>query len=73
MPYGLIMNKAKQAIARSVSHNEIVYLDFSRTIERDLLAECDDHTICYRDHCDVHEFWGTDDDGNSWRAHLEDK
>lgn len=55
------------AIARSISHNEIVTIDYSEADYEDLLVECDDRA----DNNDVHEFWGTrDEDGKEWRVHM---
>ena len=59
---------ASQAIARSVSHNEIVTIEFNTYTEHDLLAACEDWTgnpTARRT-----EFWGTDNDGNEWRVHM---
>lgn len=60
------MNNATHAIARSISHNEIVTIDATKEDVATLIAECDDHV----DAGDVHEYWGTDDDGNTWRVHV---
>lgn len=56
----------EQAIARSISHNEIVRLEWSHDAQTDLIVACDD----WNDAGDVREFWGTSDDGSSWRVHL---
>lgn len=54
------------AIARSVSHNEIVTLDHDADVMSDLALECDDHVTGNT----VEEYWGTTDDGNEWRVHV---
>ena len=54
------------AIARSVSHNEIVTLDHSEELEAELMGRSEDNA----ENGDTHEFWGTDDDDRSWRVHL---
>lgn len=55
----------EQAIARSISQNEIVHLDWSHDVQTDLIIACDDWT----DAGSVFEFWGTSDD-SEWRIHL---
>jgi len=57
---------AEQAIARSISHNEIVTIDYSGDAQTDLLVEADDWT----DNGDIREYWGTTDDGDNWRVHM---
>ncbi len=56
------------AIARSISHNEIVTVDYDVTLADMLSAESDDSVVnsAYR----VTEYWGTDEDGNEWRVHM---
>lgn len=61
---------AQNAINRSVSHTEIVTIDFERVnydsqIEADLLVACDGWT----DAEDVTEYWGTTERGE-WRVHV---
>ena len=56
-----------QAIARSVSHTEIVHLPYSLADESALTAECEDSVDCP----DRVEFWGTTEDGSEWRVHLD--
>lgn len=53
------------AIDRSISHDEIVHLDYSDVVAADLLAECDDSV----ENGDVVEYWG-ERDGQPWRVHL---
>ena len=54
------------AIARSVSHGEIVTVEDEPGLQDALLCACDDHVSAN----DVHEFWGTTDDGDEWRVHV---
>lgn len=55
------------AIARSISHTEIVWLDWSAAAQDALRGECEDSV----DASDtVQEFWGADGDGAEWRVHL---
>jgi len=54
---------AAEAIARSISHNEVAYADASCRL--DLLVECDDNV----ESDGVAEFWGVDN-GNDWRVHV---
>jgi hypothetical protein len=67
---------AEQAIARSVSHNEIVTLgsasqpaDNAAEVMADLFAECEDcadddnRSVCA-------EYWGTTESGSEWRVHV---
>lgn len=61
------MMTAATAIARSVSHTEIVTVPWTAELEIDLLAACDDSA----DTTDVQEYWGTDEDGAEWRVHLD--
>jgi hypothetical protein len=59
---------AKQAIERSVSHNEIVTLDHDSEALDALESESEgsaDNTAY-----GVHEFWGTTDAGDEWRVHV---
>ena len=55
---------AEQAIERSVSHNEIVTLEWDSVVFDDLLVESEDST-----RGEVHEFWGVRD-GREWRVHM---
>ncbi len=56
-----------QAIARSITHNEIVTLDYSDGARDSLSSRCDDSVDVGRGV----EFWGRDDEGSSWRVHLQ--
>ena len=56
---------AKDAIRRSVTHDEVVRLTSASQDDEDtLLAECDD-TLETSDSTD---YWGVDDEGNLWRV-----
>lgn len=57
---------AAAAIARSISHNEIVTLPATAERTSDLMIECEDSV----ETTDVVEYWGTDDTGAEWRVHL---
>jgi hypothetical protein len=57
---------AQQAIGRSASHNETVYMSYRESLNEDLLVECEDNN---RTGTFV-EYWGTTDDGNEWRVLL---
>ena len=54
------------AIARSISHREIVTIPYDADHATDLLVECEDHV----DAGSVTEYWGTTDDGAEWRVHM---
>lgn len=60
---------AQQAIDRSVSHREIVTVDYDAEAQSELEAASEDsvHTD------DVTEYWGTTDDGDDWRVHMRDE
>ena len=57
---------AEQAIERSVSHTEIVHLEYDLAAYEMLLAVCEDNT----DSNTEHEFWGTTSGGVEWRVHM---
>jgi len=61
----------KDAIERSVSHNEIVHLSPDtgdiEAICLALLVECDDNVEANG----VAEYWGEDEDGEPWRVHVD--
>jgi hypothetical protein len=65
--YSTTTQAVSDAIARSVSRNEIVYLDHSDAAEEYLSAECEDRA----EGAELVEFWGIDCDGNEWRVHLD--
>ena len=54
------------AIKRSVSHTEIVSLEWTADLEAALLAECEDSVTTE----DRVEAWGKTEDGDEWRVHL---
>lgn len=60
-------DRINDAIARSISHNEIVTMDWTADRELALLAACQDH-VDTRDHRGV-QFWGSDE-SDEWRVHL---
>ena len=61
----------REAIKRSISHNEIVHVDepgLGEAIALDLYESCEGDAKRATD--GVHEFWGEDCDGQSWRVHV---
>lgn len=58
--------KANQAIARSVSRNEIVTVDYDASVASELVAESENHVQGN----DVTEFWGITPTGDEWRVHM---
>lgn len=65
---------ADQAIARSISHTEIVTLDDAPGLRDALLVRCDDNVDSQDGDGDsVAEYWGTDVAGSSWRVHVRRK
>jgi len=65
---------ALDAISESITHDRIVTLsDPSPDTLRDLIAESDDsaeYRLPDEDRMMV-EFWGTTDDGCTWRVHVD--
>lgn len=57
----------EQAIARSISHNEIVTIPYSPAVEDELILACDAWTQAGDD---IGEYWGVDDSGAEWRVHM---
>lgn len=60
---------AEQAIERSVSHNEVVTIDYSEEAELTLSAECDDSVSANG----VTEYWANDPESETamlWRVHM---
>lgn len=57
---------AERAIARSVSHNEIVTLDFDTEANEELQLACEDAVVANG----VTEYWGTTESGDDWRVHV---
>ena len=60
-------DRVNDAIARSISHNEIVRLPWSQASYDALRAACENYVDTH-DHRGV-QFWGTDE-GDQWRVHL---
>jgi hypothetical protein len=60
---------AANAIDRSISHTEIVTIDYDSDAASDLSVECDDNVSANG----VTEYWGTNDEGNEWRVHMRDQ
>lgn len=63
---------AEQAIARSVSHNEIVTIDYSASIAEELGNASEDSVPAYTTASGavLAEYWGTTEDGGEWRVHV---
>lgn len=63
---------AIDAIARSISYNEIVTLDDEPGLRDALLVECDAHVVVGGDEDSdgIIEYWGIDDTGAEWRVHV---
>lgn len=61
---------ASRAIAQSAAGNGIISRPYSREVAEELLLASDDHVTNDLGHKVVHEYWGTDDDGDAWRVHL---
>ena len=57
---------AKQAIARSITQNEIVKLEGDPAELIELKEHCED----WVQNEDVFEFWGTTALGGTWRVHF---
>jgi hypothetical protein len=63
------VSRVTKAIERSVSHNEIVTLDYDTAGYAELLEACDDRTATE----DLTEFWANDPDKEGamlWRVHM---
>jgi len=56
------------AIRRSISHNEIVTVEYNGYQQRSLAARCDGSVDAVRSF-GVYEYWGTHQ-GNDWRVHM---
>lgn len=70
-------NDVAGAIARSISHDEIVVVKVASVYDAysELTAECDadgsvDTFGGYDGDKPLREVWGTTDDGDEWRVHL---
>jgi hypothetical protein len=55
------------AIEESILRDTIVRVAGTKDNIESLMAECDDHA----ENGQEHKFWGTDDEGDSWRVHAE--
>lgn len=62
------MTAAQAAIARSISHNEIVHIDQDAEAHEELSLAAEDSV--WND--PVTEYWGTTEDGSEWRVHVHD-
>lgn len=67
---------AQQAISRSVSHNEIVTIGpfGAKTfveLRDELRGLSEDYVWTTTSRGNLVEFWGTTDDGDEWRVHLD--
>lgn len=60
-------DRANDAIARSISHDQTVNIPWSQDCHDELRAVCEDW-VDTRDHRGV-QFWGSDE-GDQWRVHL---
>jgi hypothetical protein len=58
---------AERAIARSVSHTEIVTIAYDADAAAALQAACEDSVGVPDERT---EYWGTTDDGDEWRVHM---
>ena len=67
--YDATVQAVTEAINRSVNHNEIVRITsmHHRDELRTALFDACDGTV---DTGNEAEYWGTDDNGDSWRVHL---
>jgi hypothetical protein len=65
MTMSTIYATAEEAIVASAEHDEITRCKASETNRLTLLAACDDSADG-----EEQEFWGSDNDGNSWRVHI---
>jgi hypothetical protein len=57
---------ASEAIDQSVSHDEIVSLDYTDTLYTGLLVACEDNV----DAGEYEDMWGVTEDGHEWRVYL---
>jgi hypothetical protein len=63
------MDTAEELITESITHTTIAHAAFTPDLAVSLMALSDDSA----ETAGVLEYWGTDDDGNAWRVHLERK
>jgi hypothetical protein len=68
VPYDdpLAPSTASEAIDRSVSHDEIVTLDYTDALYTGLLVACEDNV----DAGEYEDMWGVTEDGHEWRVYL---
>jgi hypothetical protein len=59
-------NRVTNAIARSISHNEIAHIDGYDADYTALIIAADDSVM----NEGILEAWGTDEDGAEWRVHA---
>lgn len=62
-----IDNTIDNALFLSVTQNRIVHLEYSEELHDQMLSLCDDWTN--GESCN--EYWGTNDEGDEWRVHLD--
>jgi hypothetical protein len=60
------MSKVEQAIEESVLRDQIVHVEASDEEMDELSAESDD----WVENGSETEYWGKDEDGNTWRVHA---
>lgn len=58
---------AESLITDSITTDSIIHAEYSAALTRALLTRAEDSV----DTQSGTEFWGTDDDGNTWRIHLD--
>lgn len=68
---GVVVTTA-EAIARSVSHTEIVTVDYDAATAEELAAESEDSVPPYTTASGqvLAEYWGTTEGGDEWRVHV---
>lgn len=64
---GALAQDVATAIRDSVQESRIVHIEHSDALAAALALECEGET----DTPEVHEFWGVDCDGETWRVHLD--
>lgn len=65
-----IAGPAAKLIARSISHDEAVTVEYDAEIATALEALCEDSVDGAGLDGDVTEYWGTTEAGDEWRVHL---
>ena len=64
---------AKQAITRSICHDEIVHVSMTVELVDELTDMAEDWTETMDENGEpLTEFWGEDEDGNTWRVHVHE-